>query len=384
MEKFEVLIAEDDESLSSVLTLMLEDDFSLTLTQDGAAAIDAIKKKSFHFCILDIHLPEKSGLEVCEAINELPATERPSVVILSGDLSDETINEAFSLGVGDYIGKPFNVVAFHQRLMRLSRDLVQIKALQQSDSSKKTLADTAMKQAAAYGSGLELLARLNKCHTHEQLMEKLCNGLLAQGYHCAVEFRHHDGTYNYDVDTRSCNENEKKVFQLLHDKGRIYRFGKRTIFNDDNASLLIKNMPVEGTSSFDSAIDLFAKLVPALGSRFTALMHVKTIDQTKSSLNDTIDMVTKAVSNMELERKQKLQDIAATIGVSFHELDLTEVQENFFLDLIDKKLATDKDNDKFAEVVHMLTSCAEKLHEQTMEPPQLEEADEDDDGIELF
>lgn len=381
MEKYAVLIADADEDLSAVFELMLEDDFSLTMVNDGQKAISALQTAPFHLVILDIPLPVKSGFEVLEFVRTMSPSDRPGVIALSEDMSDNSIKKAYSLGAGDYIGKPFNVVAFHQRLMRLARDVNKIKSLQQDDDSKRSLAETAMKQASAYGSGLELLARLNQCHTIEDFMDRLTAGLQSQGYHCAVEFRFKDTRYHFDVDTRTCSDNEIKVFQLLHDKGRIYHFGKRTIFNEENSSILVKNMPTEGTMSYDAAIDLFAKLVPAVGSRFIALKHLKTMDETRGSLNSSMNLVSEALSEMEQQRRQKLDEVASAIGLSFHELDLTEKQENFFLQLMEKKLKPDEKNDKFSEIVALLNSCAERL---SVDVPVDTPTDVSDDDIELF
>lgn len=385
MSKYNLLIAEDDEDLLSLFELMLDEQFALTTTTDGGQAIDEIKKKNFHIVIVDVHIRTKSGLEVCQFIQTLEPDNRPSVIVLSSDLSDETIKKYFSLGATDFIGKPFNVVAFHERLMRLSRDIVQIKALRADDDRRRSLADAAMKQASAYGSGLELLARLNKCRNIESLMEKVTFGLLAQGYHCAVEFRSDNATFNFDVDTRECKDNEKKVFQLLHDKGRIFHFGKRTIFNESNASLLVKNMPTEGTMSFDAAIDLFAKLVPALGSRFAALLNIQTMLSSRQQLNDTVEAVKKTIELMERERKENLDEVAAIIGVSFHELEMTETQERFFLDLIEKKLSSNDTNERFGKVIELLEKTAESLNSDELNDDDEEQIDDDfDDDMELF
>ncbi|MDM7861890.1 response regulator [Alteromonas sp. ASW11-36] len=385
MSKYSLLIAEDDEDLINVFELMLGEHFAVTTTTNGAEAIAEIQKKNFHIVIVDIHMPTKSGLEVCEFIQTLKPDRRPSVIVLSGDLSDENIHKAFSLGATDFVGKPFNVVAFHERIMRISRDIVQIKALRSDDDRRRSLADTAMKQASAYGSGLELLARLNKCKSIESLMEKITFGLLAQGYHCAVEFRSDSGRYNFDVDTRQCSENEQKIFQLLYDKGRIFHFGKRTIFNESNASLLVKNMPTEGTMSYDAAIDLFAKLVPALGSRFDALLNIQTMLSSREQLNETIKTVKHTIEIMERERKDNLEQIAATIGISFHELEMTETQERFFLDLIEKQLTADNTNERFGKVVELLEETAESLNSDELVDDEEEQIEDNfDDDIELF
>jgi len=382
VNKFKLLIAESDEDLLSVLELMLEDDFELTMTSTVSHAVELLGHNNYHIVIVSVHLKDQSGLAICEFAEELAPNHRPSIVVLSNDMSDEIIHRSFSLGATDFIGKPFNVVAFHERLMRLSRDIVQVKALRGEDNRRRSLADTAMKQAAAYGSGLDLLARLNTCRSVDSLMEKVVYGLLAQGYHCAVEFRSETETYNFDADTRSCSQNEKKVFQLLHDKGRIFTFGKRTIFNETNASLLVKNMPTEGTTSYDAAIDLLAKLVPALGSRFDALLNLQAMVSSREQLNDTIALISQTLQSIEQDRKDKLDAISAAIGVSFHELEMTEDQEKFFLDLIEKQLSADDPSDKFSEVLTLLTNVAERLSGEHLN----EEEDDDffDDDAELF
>ena len=381
--QYKVLLAEDDASILELLAKLFEHEFALTMVEDGQAAIEQINQTEFHLVIADIHLPEKTGLDICAHVKGMPVDIQPSVMILSGDMSDETVREAYALGACDYIGKPINLVAFQQRVMRLSRDIIQINALREEDSGKRSLAETVMKQASAYGSGLELLARLNQCQEPNAFMDKLASGLLAKGYHCAMEFRHKDTAYTFDVDTRICSENELKVFELLRDKGRIYQFGKRTIFNEPGASLLVKNMPTQGTISYDSAIDLLAKLIPALSSRFQSIMHLNTLNETKTALHEMVEMVTAAMSHLEKGRRQKLDDISVMISGSFQDLDLTEIQENFFLDIVQNKLKDDDFTTQFGEIVTLLKACEDKILTEDEPPPQIETEDGGED-IELF
>ena len=70
-----------------------------------------------------LHLPGKSGIDICREINEMEVKDRPHIVILSADTNDAIVKEAYELGVGDYICKPFNVTAFQERMLRFSRDI---------------------------------------------------------------------------------------------------------------------------------------------------------------------------------------------------------------------------------------------------------------------
>ena len=117
--KHDVLISDDDEHLRDLLNLMFQDSFKLQFAETAAQTLDLINKTKFQFVILDIHLPDKTGLDVCRAVNELPPEQKPHIVILSADSDDAVVKEAYELGVGDYIVKPFNVTAFYERLLRI-------------------------------------------------------------------------------------------------------------------------------------------------------------------------------------------------------------------------------------------------------------------------
>jgi hypothetical protein len=143
-------------------------------------------------------------------------------------------------------------------------------------------------------------------------------------------------------------------------------------------------MPAEGTISYDAAIDLFAKLVPALNSRFIDLMHVQTLYETKDTLSNTMQMVTHTVAQLEEERQNHLQDIASTIGISFHELEMTEEQEHFFLNLIEKKLGQNSGKEKFNLIVSLLQSCIDRLSDEITVEADHEDEDDHNDDIELF
>ncbi|MCC2616038.1 response regulator [Aestuariibacter halophilus] len=382
--KPKVLIADSDDDLTDVLNLMFEDEFALTVVDSGQQALDTLKQQHFTFIILELELPDMSGTQICERIREMPADSRPHIVILTARTSDEDIKAAYALGVGDYIIKPFNVVAFHQRILRFLRDIETINALEQHDRKTQSLAHTAMKQAASYGSGLELIARLNQYNNIEQLMQEVGRSMLSQGFNCALELRNNQQAYHFDIDNHHCSKNEMKVFELLRDKGRIYSFGKRTIFNDPHTSILVKNMPVSGTMSYDAIIDLLAKLVPAISSRFIALSQYQTLLDTQRSLQTAISTVSSELLRLKEERQTTISDIAAAINLSFHELEFTEIQEQFFLELIEKKLNTDSTDEAFNQILTTLRDTAAGL--TVDEPLNTVETDTtvSSDDIELF
>lgn len=385
--KHDVLIADDDEHLRDLLQLMFQDSFALQFAETAGQALDLIGTTKFHFMILDIHLPDKTGLDVCRSVNQLAPEQQPQIVILSADTEDLIVKEAYELGVGDYIAKPFNVTAFHERMLRFSRDLDKIAALQRQDEDIQSMAETVMKQAASYGNALELVSRLNSCHNAESLTDTVLQNFVAQGFHCAIQVRTLDETLSFDVDVKECSDIELQIFDLLKNKGRIFNFGKRCIFNDEHVSILVKNMPSEGTSSYDSMLDVAAKLIPAINARFISICEHNSLVEAKNSLTEAVTMLSEGVTEIEAEKRQLMENIEMQIGLSFHQLDMDEKQEAFFLNMIERELRSREESTKLDKIQTMITHCVESInimeHDEDDKESSAAQADSGED-IELF
>lgn len=385
--KHDVLIADDDEHLRDLLNLMFQDSFQLQFAETAGQTLELINKTRFQFVILDIHLPDKTGLDVCRAVNKLPAEQQPHIVILSADSDDAVVKEAYELGVGDYIVKPFNVTAFYERLLRFSRDIEKITALEEQDATIHTMTETVMKQAASYGNGLDLISRLNSCHDAKSLCDAVLQNFLSQGFHCAIQVRTPDQTQSFDVDVTDCSDIELQIFELLRNKGRIYNFGKRCIFNDEHVSILIKNMPQEGTQSYDSMLDVAAKLIPAINTRFISICEHNSLVQARESLTQALSMLSEGVHEMELEKRQLMENIELQIGMSFHQLDLDESQEAFFLNMIEREIRSREESSKLDKIQSVISNCVSSINiledeDQSSAEHQLPDGGNDD--VELF
>lgn len=386
--KHDVLIADDDDHLRELLKMMFQDSFELQFAENATEAEEKIGKTNFQFMILDIHMPDKTGLDVCRSINKLPAEQRPEIVILSADSDDAIVKEAYELGVGDYICKPFNVTGFHERMLRFSRDIEKIEALKKQDADIVNMTETVMKQAASYGNGLELISKLNFCHNAAQLADTVLQNFLAQGFHCAIQLRGAEEQYSQDVDEQQCSEIELQIFEILKSKGRIYNFGKRCIFNDEHVSILVKNMPKEGTQSYDSLLDVAAKLIPAINARYMAICEHQSLILARDSLTEAMAMLSEGVHAMETEKKQLMESIEMQIGMSFHQLHLDEEQEAFFLNMIEKEIRSREESDKLDKLQSLIGDCVS--HITVMEEPEDLNSEEPKKGensaddIELF
>ena len=102
-----ILIIDDDRSICETLELHLGAGMTVFCAQSGSEGLKAFAKTSPRLVILDLRLPDMSGLEVLRRIRELNGSAYVIVVTAFQDM--ESIVEAIKGGAFDYISKPINL-----------------------------------------------------------------------------------------------------------------------------------------------------------------------------------------------------------------------------------------------------------------------------------
>ncbi len=102
-----VLIVEDDQFLSDLYKMQLQKEgFKVVQSFDGLDGLAKIDNESPSIVLLDLILPEVSGMEVLKKSKSRPQTSKVPIVILSNLRDEDKIKEALSLGAEGYIIKP--------------------------------------------------------------------------------------------------------------------------------------------------------------------------------------------------------------------------------------------------------------------------------------
>ncbi|MDW7680593.1 MAG: sigma-54 dependent transcriptional regulator [bacterium] len=101
-----VLLIDDDESLSRVLSYQLEQmGFIVTASTDGNTGLELLKANSFDIAITDLQLPDISGMELLQTLRRFD--KNIIVIIITAYGTVENAIEAVKLGADDYLTKPF-------------------------------------------------------------------------------------------------------------------------------------------------------------------------------------------------------------------------------------------------------------------------------------
>lgn len=108
MSKQAILIVEDEQKLSRALQLELEyENYVTGMAHDGKEALRLMREQSWDLVLLDIMLPELSGLEVLRRIRKTDEIT-PIILLTARDQVHDKVS-GLDLGANDYLTKPFQI-----------------------------------------------------------------------------------------------------------------------------------------------------------------------------------------------------------------------------------------------------------------------------------
>ncbi len=119
-----LLVAEDNEVNQTVIRALLERvGHRVTICEDGEEALDMLTNPSSNFdmAILDMNMPNLSGVEVLKAYRFLETGDHLPIIMLSANAMSEAINECLDSGADDYLTKPIE----HKKLIKTIEKFVQ-------------------------------------------------------------------------------------------------------------------------------------------------------------------------------------------------------------------------------------------------------------------
>lgn len=119
MLKKQILIIDDDEDLSLIISDMLESyGYAVTCVSDSETAFRLLSENVYHLILLDINLPDMTGFELCR---ELRRVSTVPVIFASARTSETDRVTGFDIGGDDYLPKPYSMKELLSRVNALIR-----------------------------------------------------------------------------------------------------------------------------------------------------------------------------------------------------------------------------------------------------------------------
>lgn len=120
MDKYKILIVEDDEAINNLIKSYLEEEGYLVFQAFSGTEAKFYLKEDLDLFILDLMLPGLSGEEIIEEIRDI--SQGPILVVSGKAALDDKVN-ALDLGADDYMTKPFDKRELLARIKVLLRRL---------------------------------------------------------------------------------------------------------------------------------------------------------------------------------------------------------------------------------------------------------------------
>ena len=176
-----VLVADDDSTNREVLRLVLENaGYTVETANDGEAALDALENRRFDLVLVDMHMPEYSGIEVIKTY-QFMATDGPRTpfILLTANVTNDGLRQAQEAGAATYLTKPIGARQLQEAVAAvLKRPDTAI-----AFASDAALAETRNARQSAFEEPTELvsdrtLQRLGQMANDTTFMSQLIHGFL--------------------------------------------------------------------------------------------------------------------------------------------------------------------------------------------------------------
>jgi two-component system, OmpR family, alkaline phosphatase synthesis response regulator PhoP len=117
-----ILIADDEPDILEILNYNLSSEgYSVVTARDGDEALEQARLHKPDLIVLDVMMPRKTGMEVCQILRSQPEFSQTLILILTA-LSDETTHvKGLEMGADDYVTKPISPKVLISRVNALLR-----------------------------------------------------------------------------------------------------------------------------------------------------------------------------------------------------------------------------------------------------------------------
>jgi len=106
---YKILIVDDvKENVRIVNSILQDQGYQTRAVLSGIDALRIVEVETFDLILLDINMPEMSGITVCRYLKVEPKTASIPVIFLTANDDGETLTQAYKAGGTDYIKKPFH------------------------------------------------------------------------------------------------------------------------------------------------------------------------------------------------------------------------------------------------------------------------------------
>lgn len=399
-----ILLIDDDKLVHKVVRKTIGEGPELISYTSAREALSFVAghKKAFDVIILDVEMPEMSGYEVCQAIRRIDACRQTPIIFLSSHSSVSERIAGYEAGGDDYLVKPVDIDILNAKLQRWSEHLKHTEALLSEAAFANKTATDAISTSSDLGQAMRFIEKSYECHSPDALCRAFFSVSTQQGLNCTLMYNSSNARPEYVSCKGVSSPLEQELISMLRTGERFRDFGARTQINYQNASVLIKNMPVDDSDRYGRSKDLLNFMLGAFNAKIASIntherIRLQSVNLGKSiiAFEDTLEGITAALRENQDQITNILGELLTDFEENLPKMGLEDDQESYLISRVDDvAIEANTSLDKSAELLRSLNSVV-RLFEHSLEQqnrlvddllnstgPGQNEADEED--VELF
>jgi CheY-like chemotaxis protein len=120
---YSILAVDDSDIIINLIQILMESQgYQFTSAECAPEALSVIKQQHFDLILLDIEMPEMSGIDLLTEMNQQCLLKDTKVVMLTGKTDVEHVKQCLELGAVSYILKPFDHETMMHRIWEILQD----------------------------------------------------------------------------------------------------------------------------------------------------------------------------------------------------------------------------------------------------------------------
>ncbi|MBV1879682.1 MAG: response regulator [Pseudomonadales bacterium] len=330
-----LLVVDDETSFLELVEDACAHIYNLTLSNNSTNCIELIDNACFDLILLDLNIDQRNGFELCEYIR----TTQPEadVIFISGRSRQEDIVKGYRLGAIDYLTKPIRPSELIEKIAALLALREEIRHLKKDTNEARQVAFSAMADTNQLGRILEFIENSVYCSQISDLASALLE--TCQSLHLQATIYIKTPAEKIQQTTNGIIAPiEILLIEQLRHQGRIIDFNQRSLYNDKNITLLIKNMPIDNALEYGRLKDRLTTLVCGANSRVNAIINEQLLDRSRDAITSTLISIETQIDRQSQLSTNLMKEFMTDMEAALLVLGLSPDQEDYVLSLVDTHL----------------------------------------------
>ena len=367
-EVYRILTVDDSEMNHKIISKILGDQYLQVDVSSGKECLGEVEKQIPDLVLLDVTMPGMDGYETCQRLRLITKMKHVPILFLSGRCSVEEKLKGYEVGGDDYITKPFEAEELLAKIDKSIQQKFGIEKLTDRANKAANIAFNALKDNGNITLCLNFFKDIFSCETIDDLAQRFFKSAQDMGLASTLQIRV-GSKYIYFQDDGVERELEQALLVKMQGSGDCLDFGKRSVINFDNISLLIKNVPIDRGDTGGALKDYMSTLVKGANYRLRdILLHTK-LEFQRDNLAENLTRTAESLSKSETQfstimgqNHRIFEKLVNDIHDQVAELHMAEYQEEAIYGLV-RKAETEVDQlhsrlmkveEEFARVIQQL------------------------------